>query len=91
MNEVINVSAEFEPRQIRLMAIQCPRCKRWFSRGDLNVSSRCCNTDIDIKYADYHCPACNTTFGYCCGDMPNITENYDEIKEKLAKRKTVWE
>ena len=86
--EKIKVAVEFDPTPIRHMAIQCPKCHRWFNRHDIANDDIDFDSDIDSS-AKCECPACNHEF-----DLGNVEFEYPDFPDfydKCAKKKVVWE
>lgn len=86
--EKIKVAVEFDPTPIRHMAIQCPRCERWFYKYDITNVRVDYKHDID-SYAKCKCPVCDHEF-----DLGNVELEYPhfpEFYDKCAKKKEVWE
>ena len=88
MEKKVKVAVEFEPTPIRHMAIQCPKCERWFNHYDVADRLIGFKHDIDTM-AECECPACGAEF-----NLGNVEFEYPEFPEfydKCAKKKTVWE
>lgn len=94
-----NVRVEYECTPIRHIAVQCPKCKKWFYGNDITENDLEYSYQIDM--AVYHCPLCNTQFGYDCGsnwnqwvgkDKPLIEEvSYPDVYKDCLKQKVIWE
>lgn len=69
-----NVRVEYECTPIRHIAVQCPKCKKWFYGSDITEDDLTYSYQIDI--ATFHCPVCKTEFGY------NRDNNWNPLKEK---------
>ena len=69
-----NVRVEYERTPIRHIAVQCPKCKKWFYGSDITEDDLTYSYQIDI--ATFHCPVCKTEFGY------NLDNNWNPLKEK---------
>lgn len=69
-----NVRVEYECTPIRHIAVQCPKCKKWFHGTDITHDDLRYSYQIDI--ATFHCPVCKTEFGY------NRDNNWNPLKEK---------
>lgn len=90
---MFNVRVEYESTPIRHIAVQCPKCKKWFrgweiTEDELRYSS-------DIHYTVFECPICEKEFGGIQhADNPNIKEvSYPEVYDGCLKRKETvsWE
>ena len=86
--EKVKVAVEFDPTPIRHMAIQCPKCERWFNMYDVATTNIDYKHDID-SLAKCECPACQHEF-----DLGNVEFEYPEFPDfydkKCAKKKVVW-
>ena len=69
-----NVRVEYECTPIRHIAVQCPKCKKWFYGSDITEDDLTYSYQIDI--ATFHCHVCKTEFGY------NRDNNWNPLKEK---------
>lgn len=87
--EKVKVAVEFDPTPIRHMAIQCPKCHRWFNRHDIANEDIDFDSDID-SFAKCECPVCNHEFDLCNVEFeyPSFPEFYDN---NCAKKKVVWD
>lgn len=75
----IKVAVEFDPTPIRHMAIQCPKCERWFKHYD--IANEDINYDSDINsYAKCECPVCNHEF-----DLDDVEFEYPDFPEFYGK------
>ena len=88
--EKIKVAVEFDPTPIRHMAIQCPRCERWFDKYNITIVRVDYKHDID-SHAKCECPVCNHEF-----DLGNVEFEYPDFPEfydKCTKKKVTveWE
>ena len=83
---VVNIKVEFEPRQIRHLAIECPECKNWFNSYDI------CDEDIrynyQLSYNNCECPKCGCLFKT---NNNNIQEcSYEEVYKDVLEKKVEW-
>lgn len=89
----MNIRVEYEPAPIRHIAVQCPKCEKWFYGYDI--------TENELKYnyqiytAQFKCPVCGRIFGadaYNKYATLNIDEvSHPEIYKDCLRRKEVWE
>lgn len=77
--EKIRIAVEFDPAPIRHMAIQCPKCHRWFNRHDIANENIDFESDID-SFAKCECPVCNHRF-----DLGNVEFEYPDFPEFYDK------
>ena len=92
-----NVRVEYDPNPIRHIAVQCPKCKKWFHGRDITHDDLRYGYQIDM--VSYHCPVCDTKFGYdnernpfIEKDKPNIKEmDYPEVYDGCLQKKVSWE
>lgn len=89
----MNVRVTYEPTPIRHIAVQCPRCEKWFNGKDITKDKL--EYDYQLYHAQFNCPACGKIFG---ADAYNnyatlyIEEmSYPEIYKDCLQRKEVWE
>lgn len=91
-----NVKVEYDIMPIRHIAVECPRCKKWF-RGWQITNDNLTEQD-DIYNADFTCPLCGEEFGYMSGlyngkkYTQNIEESgYPDIYKDCLTKKETWE
>lgn len=92
-----NVRVEYECAPIRHIAVQCPRCEKWFYGSDITNDELSYEYQIDM--AHFTCPVCENKFGrkhewnaYTALNKPHIEEvSYPEVYDGCLKRKVVWE
>ena len=92
-----NVRVEYECTPIRHIAVQCPKCKKWFHGMDITHDDLRYSYQIDM--ASYLCPVCDTKFGYdnkrnpfSEKDKPYIEEvSYPEVYDGCLTQKVIWE
>lgn len=96
---MFNIKVEYDSRPIRHIAVQCPKCSKWFNGWDIVVTSRYSSPfeelryDYNINWVGFTCPICEEEFGGMQnGDKPNIEEcSYPEIYDDVLTKKEVWE
>ena len=88
----INVRVEYEPKQIRHMAIQCPYCERWFAMGDaLAHGAKYVGYDDEIEFTNYHCPVCDRDFNRDFGRKFHVTEcSYPDVYNGIMHKHVMW-
>ena len=92
-----NVRVEYECTPIRHIAVQCPKCKKWFHGTDITHDDLRYSYQIDM--ANYRCPVCDIKFGYdnkrspfSEKDKPCIEEvSYPEVYDGCLTQKVIWE
>lgn len=95
---MFNVRVEYDNRPIRHIAVQCPKCNKWFNGWDIVDSSPYSHPfeelkyDYNIRWATFTCPVCGEEFGGMHNaDKPNIEEvAYPEVYDGCLERKEVW-
>jgi uncharacterized Zn-finger protein len=95
----VNVRVEYEPIQIRHIAVQCPECKKWFRGND--ISDGWLGYEHEIHFAQFTCPVCGKVFGYNshrdsynrdCSDEISIVEmGHPKIYKDVLQKKETWE
>ena len=89
----MKVRVVYEPRHIRHIAIQCPKCKNWFYGDD--ITSDELTTEYNIDFASYVCPKCNHAWscsGYPNHEMPEVEEtSYPEVYRDCLQKNVIWE
>ena len=89
----MKVRVEFEATPIRHIAVQCPKCERWYDGRD--VTNDNLSYEHDIYYAQFICPVCGHVFGAdeCRGySNVNIEEcGCGEVYKDCLRKKEVWE
>lgn len=98
MSKQFNVKVAYEPRRISRIAVECPKCKKWFKGNEIKTG-RYIEEEYEIYYSEFRCPICNEAFGhpsleYYADDRyePIIEEADDEdIYKDCLTKKTVWE
>lgn len=56
----MNVRVVYEAAPIQCIAVECPKCKRWFRGSD--ITNYLIRYDVDISYAHFKCPVCGEIF-----------------------------
>ena len=92
-----SVRVEYECTPIRHIAVQCPKCKKWFHGTDITHDDLRYSYQIDM--ANYWCPVCDTKFGYdnkrnpfSEKDKPCIEEvSQPEVYDGCLTQKVIWE
>lgn len=93
---MFNVRVEYEGTPIRHIAVQCPKCEKWFHGWDI-VKGRDPYNALgyahDIHWAEFECPVCGAEFGGLQhNDGPSIVEvGHPEVYEGCLEKKEVWE
>ena len=90
----MNIRVVYEPTPIRHIAVQCPKCEKWFYGND--IADNHISFDYQIRYAQFECPVCGKIFG---GDE---SKDYSNVKieevgsstecyKNCLEKKVVWE
>lgn len=93
----MNVRVEYESTPIRHIAVQCPKCEKWFNGRDIINGDwlRDLMYDYQIYYAQFECPVCGKIFGadaYNNYASLNIKEcESSEVYKDCLQKKEVWE
>ena len=93
----MNVRVEYESTPIRHIAVQCPKCNKWFNGRDIiNVDwLKDLRYSYQIFFAQFECPVCGKIFGGDeCRDFSNVNieeTSYPEVYKDCLQRKEVWE
>lgn len=89
----MNVRIKYDPTPIRHIAVQCPKCEKWFYGRDITKNSL--DYEYQVKCAYFKCPMCKASFG---GDEYNdwldvhIEEvDYPDIYKGCLSKNEVWE
>lgn len=89
----MKIRVEYDPTPIRHIAVQCPKCEKWFYGRDITEDNLF--YDYDIYHAQFCCPVCGKIFGadaYSNFANVNIEEvDYPYIYKGCLERKEVWE
>lgn len=93
---VFNVKVEYDMMPIRHIAVECPKCKKWFKGWQITENDL--SEHNDIYNAAFTCPLCGEEFGHI---MPlyggeewevNIKESgYPDIYKDCLEKKYTWE
>jgi hypothetical protein len=88
----MNVRIEYDPTPIRHIAVQCPKCEKWFYGRD--ITNDRLDYEHQVSYARFKCPVCEASFG---GDEYNdylklhIEEvDYPDVYKDCLTNKEVW-
>lgn len=89
----MNVRIEYDAVPIRHIAVQCPRCGRWYAGRD--ITEQKLNFSNELYHAQFICPVCGHVFGAneCQGySNVKITEcvGHEEVYKDCLHRKEVW-
>ena len=89
----MNIRIEYEPTPIRHIAVQCPKCNKWFYGNDITEDEL--SYEYQIYYAQFHCPVCDKIFGADENSgFANVhieETSYPDVYEDCLQRKEVWE
>lgn len=90
----MNVRVEYEPTPIRHIAVQCPKCSKWFYGSD--ITNDRLSFEYQIYYAQFECPICGKIFGADeNSDFANVTikevGSAEECYKGCLQRKEIWE
>ena len=90
----MNVRVEYEATPIRHIAVQCPKCEKWFNGREITYSE--IHYDYQICRAQFECPICGKIFGgnEYQGFANVIIQEVGSATECYAgclQRKEVWE
>lgn len=100
----MNVRVVYKTAPIHFIAVECPKCKRWFRGCD--ITNYPIRYDVDISNAYFRCPVCGENFnGFdsvknpMCEDWEIKVSNVnietvcseDECYKDCQKGKVVWE
>ena len=89
----MNVRIEYDPTPIRHIAVQCPKCEKWFHGRDITKDKL--QYECDVYYAQFECPICGKIFGadmYTDWDKVHIEEvPYPNVYKDCLEKKEVWE
>ena len=92
MGNKLNMRIEYEPTTIRHIAVQCPKCGKWFKGKDLTKDRLFYGHDI--HYAQFECPLCNTNFTadseYIDVDVHIEEADYPNVYKDCLQKKEVW-
>lgn len=85
----MNIRVEYEPTPIRHIAVECPKCKKWFRGND--ISDIHISNDGDLYFAHFTCPVCHSGFDKRSSVLNNITEiDYPKVYEGCLEKEEVW-
>ena len=93
----MNVRVEYESTPIRHIAVQCPKCNKWFNGRDIINGDWLTDLryDYQIYCAQFECPVCGKIFGGdACRDFGNVNieqTSYSEVYKDCLQKKEVWE
>ena len=90
----MNVRVVYESTPIRHIAIQCPKCEKWFY--GIDITEHKLSYDCDIYFAQFECPVCGKIFGADeCRDFSNVkikeVGSAEECYKDCLEKKVVWE
>ena len=90
----MKVRVEYEATPIRHIAVQCPKCEKWFDGRDITHDGL--GYEYQIRYAQFECPICGKIFGghEYLGFANVIIQEVNSAAECYAgclQRKEVWE
>lgn len=92
---MFNVRVEYESTPIRHIAVQCPKCGKWFKGCDIVKGERVFDVlryEHDINWAEFECHVCGAEFGGLQhNDKASIEEvGYPEVYDGCLERKETW-
>lgn len=90
---MFNVRVEYEAIPIRRIAVQCPKCNKWFSGWDIVKDSYPLRYAHDINWTEFECPICGKEFGGLQhNNKANIKEDaFSDVYDRCVRKKEVWE
>ena len=85
-----NVRVEYEPIQIRHIAVQCPYCGSWYRGYDISDDSLAYGYKVSL--ATFLCPKCDCTFGHGTESVMDkmIEMDYPEIYNDVLEKQITW-
>jgi transposase-like protein len=88
-----NLRVELDPAPIRHIAVQCPRCQKWFYGHEIAAEGCSLMYDYQIEFTTFTCPLCHEDFGYGTEYSNDHIErsSHPEIYDGVLTKKTVWE
>ena len=88
---MFNVRVEYESTPIRHIAVQCPKCNKWFYGWDITKDDL--RYAYEINFAEFNCPICGEEFGGIQhADKPIIEEaGHPKVYEGCVQKKEIWE
>ena len=92
MDSKINFRIEYETRQIRHLAVQCPQCKKWFRGYDIVEEHDDLESDYALLYASFYCPLCEDEF-MVDGKWNNMSIEevaYPEVYNECLNKEVKW-
>lgn len=93
MSNKLNVRIEYEPTTIRHIAVQCPKCGKWFKGKDLTKDRL--YYEHDINYAQFECPSCGNNFTayreFMSMEVSVEEVDYPNVYKDCLQKKEVWE
>ena len=93
----MNVRVEYESTPIRHIAVQCPKCNKWFNGRDIINGDwmKDLRYSYQIFWAQFECPVCGKIFGGDeCRGFSNVhieEVSHPEVYKDCLQRKEVWE
>ena len=92
---MFNVRVEYDTTPIRHIAVQCPKCGKWFKGWNIVKGGKTCNSlryEHDINWTEFECPVCEAEFGGLQhNDKASIKEvDYPEVYDGCLERKEIW-
>lgn len=90
----MNVRVVYDPTPIRNIAVQCPKCEKWFYGRDITTGNL--YYGYELFSAQFECPVCGKIFGSdACRGHSNITikevDSSEECYKDCLEKKVVWE
>ena len=91
----MNVRVEFDPAPIRHIAVQCPKCGKWFRGWDIHKGEfRDLRYNHDIDFAEFECPVCEAEFGgiqHAEKVFIKSVGSAEECYKDCLQKKEIWE
>lgn len=93
----MNVRVEYESTPIRHIAVQCPKCQKWFCGWDIVKGERAFDNlryEHDIRWVEFECPVCGEEFGGMHNREQIIIQEVgsaEECYKNCLNKKEVWE
>lgn len=89
----MKIRVEYELTPIRHIAVQCPKCERWFHGRDITKDNL--EYEHQIYYAQFICPVCGKVFGaderYNFANVQIEETDYPDVYKDCLERKEIWE
>lgn len=87
MSRLFNARVVLDSAPIINVAVECPKCKKWFYGRD--ITNDRLDFEYQLDYAEFICPVCGKEFGGISPDREEV-DSEEECYEGCLEKEEIW-